>query len=81
MYTGEEDWTDGCLRTAVEQNCFRVIYLFMPLTKSHPHPHPQPQQIMLATVTRYNGCVFRALHITYEIKWNSEENESGKFID
>jgi len=36
---------------------------------------------MLGTVTWYNGCDFHALHITYEIKWNSEENETGKFID
>jgi len=42
---------------------------------------PTPTTDMLGNVTRYNGCVFRALHITYEIKWNSEENKTGKFID
>jgi hypothetical protein len=40
-----------------------------------------PTTDKLGTVTRYNGCIFRALHITYEIKWNLEENKTGKFID
>ena len=66
------DWSR--MTTVAVQHCFRRMYVSHKLNS-------QPQQIVIRTVTRYNDCVFRALHISYVIKWNSEENETGNCID
>ena len=70
------DWwrmTENCHRTKLAES---DVSLYV----SHK-VRPTPTTDMLGNVTRHNGCVFRALQITYEIKCNSEENKNGKFID